>query len=184
MTAAQSGSISRERIGRRRRGPQPPGAGEPRGKASAQARGRGGFGPRTARRIRARDGCLGAAWRRRARQAAKVRGEGQAPRDPRVPEWGNPAGREAGQPRPNQIRRGGDTRGSETSQYPEEEEENSNARVAASESARAQTGAHAPRGRGTGAWAPGGGRGTAWKGRPQGVRAPYATAARARRDPE
>ena len=45
---------------------------------------------------------------------------------------------------------GGHTRGSETSQYPQEEKSNEIARVAASESAGAQTGEHAPRGRGTG----------------------------------
>ena len=44
------------------------------------------------------------------------------------------------------------TRGSETSQYPEEEKSTEIARVVASESAGAQTGELAPRGRGTGPW--------------------------------
>ena len=39
---------------------------------------------------RAQGGCLGAAGRRKTRQAAKSRGEGQIPNDPRVSEWGNP----------------------------------------------------------------------------------------------
>ena len=41
---------------------------------------------------RARGGCLGAGSRRRARQAAISRGEAQTALDPRIPEWGNPAG--------------------------------------------------------------------------------------------
>ena len=41
---------------------------------------------------RARGGCLGAGSRRRARQAAISRGEAQTAFDPRIPEWGNPAG--------------------------------------------------------------------------------------------
>ena len=46
------------------------------------------------------------------------------------------------------------TRGSETSQYPEEKKSNEIARVAASESAEAQTGKLASRGCGTGDTAP------------------------------
>ena len=57
-----------------------------------------------AKRIRARDGCLGTVWRGRAQQAAKSPGEEQASFDPGVPEWGNPRGREAAHPRPNRDR--------------------------------------------------------------------------------
>ena len=41
---------------------------------------------------RAQGGCLGTKGRRKTRQAAKSRGEGQMPVDPRVSEWGNPHG--------------------------------------------------------------------------------------------
>ena len=44
------------------------------------------------KRRRAQGGCLGARSRRKARQAAKSRGEGHMPGDPRMPEWGDPAG--------------------------------------------------------------------------------------------
>ena len=51
------------------------------------------------------------------------------------------------------IGRKGDTRGSETSQYPEEKKSNNEiAQVAASERARAQTKELAPWGRGTATW--------------------------------
>ena len=92
-------------------------------------------------------------------------------------------------PGPNQIGSEEATRGTETSKYPEEQKSTEIARVAASESAPAQTHARAslrallhavlwdrpfP---GPQTW--GGvtklrGSGTAWKGRPQRVRAPYA----------
>lgn len=39
-----------------------------------------------------RDAILVASDRRRARQAAISRGEAQTAIDPRIPEWGNPAG--------------------------------------------------------------------------------------------
>lgn len=61
---------------------------------------------------------------------------GETPR----PSWVGIPGREAG---------GGETGGSETSQYPEERKSTETARVAASESAPAQTGKHASRGCGT-----------------------------------
>ena len=48
------------------------------------------------------------------------------------------------------IVHGSHTRGSETSQYPQEKRSNDIARVAASESAGAQTGERAPRGCGAG----------------------------------
>ena len=40
---------------------------------------------------RAHGGCLGSRRRRRARQAAKSRGEARTACDPRMPEWGNPS---------------------------------------------------------------------------------------------
>ncbi len=42
--------------------------------------------------LRANGGCLGARKRRRAWLAAISLGEPQAGFDPRMPEWGNPAG--------------------------------------------------------------------------------------------
>ena len=65
-------------------------------------------------------------------------------------EWGNPAAFVGGHPGTRVP--GGETRGSETSQYPQEEKSTEIARVVASESAGAQTGELAPRGCGTGAW--------------------------------
>ncbi len=54
--------------------------------------------------------------------------------DPRVSEWGNPAGR---RPATTKV---GRTRGTETSKYPEEKKTTVIPRVAASESGEAQTG--------------------------------------------
>ena len=71
-----------------------------------------------------------------ARQAAIVRGEAQTACDPRVPEWGNPAGVMPRHPRPNQLSLEEATRGTETSKYPEEEKSTEIALVAASERAR------------------------------------------------
>ena len=59
------------------------------------------------------------------------------PCDPRMSEWGNPA---EGIP-PHRGCRGGRTRGTETSKYPEEEKIIMIAQVVASERALAQTGA-------------------------------------------
>ena len=144
---------------------------------------------------RAHGGCLGTGSRRRTRQAAIVCGEGQTPFDPQVSEWGNPAGVMPGHPRLNQIGREKATRGTETSKYPEEQKSTEIARVAASESAPAQTHARAslrallhavlwdrpfP---GPQTWdgvTKLRGSGTAWKGRPQRVRAPYAKPRRLR----
>ena len=53
-------------------------------------RGRGQRCPAASERQRAHGGCLGSQGRRRARQAAKGRGEARAAMDPRMPEWGNP----------------------------------------------------------------------------------------------
>ncbi len=88
---------------------------------------------------RAHGGCLGTGSRRRTRQAAIIRGEGHTPFDPRVSEWGNPAGVMPGYPSLNKIGERGTTRGTETSKYPEEEKSNEIAGVAASETAEAQT---------------------------------------------
>ena len=87
--------------------------------------------------LRAHGGCLGIGSRRRTWQAAISRGEGQAPFDPRISEWGNPAGVEPSNPELNQIGSEEATRGTETSKYPEERKSTETARVAASESARA-----------------------------------------------
>ena len=115
--------------------------------------------------LRAHGGCLGTGSRRRTRQAAISSGEAQTAFDPEA------------------------TRGTETSKYPEEEKSTEIAGVAASETAPAQTHARAslrallheglwdrafhgpqtmdavtnPRG-----------SGTAWEGRRNRVRAPYA----------
>lgn len=89
--------------------------------------------------LRAHGGCLGIGSRRRTWQAAISRGEGQAPFDPRISEWGNPAGVEPSNPELNQIGSEEATRGTETSQYPEEEKSNETPKVAASEMGRAQT---------------------------------------------
>ena len=91
---------------------------------------------RKAKIVWARGGCLGAGSRRRARQAAIVRGEAQTACDPRVPEWGNPAGVMPRHPGPNKIGPEEATRGTETSKYPEEEKSTEIAPVAASERAR------------------------------------------------
>ena len=65
---------------------------------------------------------------------------------------GQPGARNGASPAGESIARRSHTRGSETSQYPEEEKSNEIARVVASESAGAQTGELAPRGCGTGTW--------------------------------
>ena len=99
------------------------------------------------KRRRARGGCLGTGSRRRTRQAAKSRGEGQMPVDPRMSEWGNPHGEIPCIPaRIHSAGRG--TRGTETSKYPEEEKETSIPQVAASERGGAQTGIFGSRGNG------------------------------------
>ena len=81
-------------------------------------------GGRHEKMLRAGGGCLGTGSRRRARQAAIIRGEGHTPDDPRAPEWENPARREPGDPAPEHIGRGEATGGTETSKYPEEEKSN------------------------------------------------------------
>ena len=144
---------------------------------------------------RAHGGCLGTGSRRRTRQAAISPGEWQTHLDPGISEWGNPAGVMPCYPRLNQIGRREATGGTETSKYPEEEKSTEIARVAASESAPAQTHARAslrallhavlwdrpfP---GPQTWdgvTKLRGSGTAWKGRPQRVRAPYAKPRRLR----
>ena len=54
--------------------------------------GRGGTGAVRDKYRKAHGGCLGSRRRRRARQAAKSRGEARTADDPRMPEWGNPTG--------------------------------------------------------------------------------------------
>ena len=146
--------------------------------------------------LRAHGGCLGTGSRRRTRQAAISSGEAQTAFDPEISEWGNPAGVMPCYPRLNEIGREEATRGTETSKYPEEEKSTEIAGVAASETAPAQTHARAslrallheglwdrafhgpqtmdavtnPRG-----------SGTAWEGRRNRVRAPYADPRRLRR---
>ena len=109
-------------------------------------------GEGSAKRIRAHEGCLGIRRRRRTRKTATILGEPSTGFDPGVSEWGNPAPLVGCDRRMNKIVRRGHTRGSETSQYPQEKRSNDIARVAASESAGAQTGELAPRGCGTGTW--------------------------------
>ena len=144
--------------------------GVPAGASKVRTRGRGLFFCGQA--FRAHDGCLGGGWRRRTRQAAIFHGEAQAARDPWVSEWGNPAGRSL-RPRPESIGPGGDTGGSETSQYPEEKKSNEIPPVAASERGLAQTGGFIPRGCRAGI-GPSDGSAGAWKGAPQRVTAPCA----------
>ena len=139
--------------------------------------------------LRAHGGCLGTGSRRRTRQAAISSGEAQTAFDPEISEWGNPAGVMPCYPRLNEIGREEATRGTETSKYPEEEKSTEIAGVAASETAPAQTHARAslrallheglwdrlPHGPQTmGGVTKLRGSGTAWEGRPERVRAPYA----------
>ena len=60
--------------------------------------------------------------------------------EPRISEWGNPAGVITGHRKMNKIVLQEGTRGTETSKYPEEKKEKSIPVVAASEEGRAQTG--------------------------------------------
>ena len=93
-------------------------------------------------------------------------------RDPRMSEWGNPAVA-IPSPHPGGVER---TRGTETSQYPQEEKITMIAPVVASERARAQTaGVKAPRGvvGPSPVWIADD-SGTRWKAGPQRVTAPYA----------
>ena len=93
-------------------------------------------------------------------------------RDPRMSEWGNPA-----VAIPSLLLGGVErTRGTEPSQYPQEEKITMIAPVVASERARAQTaGVKAPRGvvGPSPAWTQDD-SGTRWKARPERVTAPYA----------
>ena len=127
--------------------------------------------------------------RRRARQAAISPGEAQTAFDPGIPEWGNPAGVMPCYPHPNRIRCEEATGGTETSKYPEERKSTETPGVAASETGLSpnprtckRQGVAARGLRGAASRGPalsGGvtnprGSGTAWEGRPQRVRAPYA----------
>ena len=110
-------------------------------------------------------GVWGMSWRREAQgrdRRRNARGSRQVGSDPGVPE---------------------PTRGTETSQYPQEEKETSIPSVAASERGRAQTVGVTPRGcRTTSRTATG--SGTAWNRRPERVKAPYANPEAAGWDPE
>ncbi len=80
---------------------------------------------------RAPGGCLGAKRRGRTRHAAKSPGEPRAGFDPGVSEWGNPPPKGGTAARIH--RAAGLTRGTETSQYPEERTSTETPSVAASE---------------------------------------------------
>ena len=71
------------------------------------------------------------------------------------------------------IGMGGDTRGSETSQYPEEKKSNEIPQVAASERGSAKTRALAPWGCGTRTWGLVAARGSNWNAARYRVKAPY-----------
>ena len=83
--------------------------------------------------LRVNGGCLGAERRRRTQQAAKSPGEPQAGCDPGMSEWGNPAGVMPSHLLAEYIGLEEPTRGSEPSQYPEEEKATAIPLVAASE---------------------------------------------------
>ena len=104
------------------------------------------------KRTRAHDGCLGIVRRRRTRQAAISSGERQTRFDPEISEWSNPPGPNTPVPAGQSIARRRDTRGSETSHYPQEKRTTVIPQVVASERGTAQTGGPAPRGCGTSTW--------------------------------
>ena len=91
------------------------------------------------KRVKAHGGCLGTGRRGRTWQAAISRGEPHAGVDPRMSEWGNPAGVMPGHPVGEHIARRRRTRGTETSQYLEEKETRVIPSVAASERGVVQT---------------------------------------------
>ena len=124
------------------------------------------------KRIRAHDGCLGTIRRRRTQQTAKIHGE---PQPALIRGYPNGATRRKHFRHPglNQIGSGSHTRGSETSQYPEEKTSIEIPRVVASESGAGQTGKLAFRGCGSATWHWLIGRRTVWKVRPERVKAPY-----------
>jgi hypothetical protein len=80
---------------------------------------------------RASGGCLGVERRRRTWHAAKSPGEPRAGFDPGISEWGNPPQRWGTVTRIHSV--AGRTRGTETSQYPEERTSTETPSVAASE---------------------------------------------------
>ena len=75
------------------------------------------FSAREKKYKKADGGCLGDKGRRRTWYTAKSTGEPCAGRDPVVSEWGNPTRDERATPK------GEGTRGSETSEYPEEKKQ-------------------------------------------------------------
>ena len=87
--------------------------------------------------LRAHGGCLGIRKRRRTWLAAKSFGEPQAGVDPEISEWGNPARVIPGDPGTEYIGSRRRTRGTETSQYPQEKKSTEIPQVVASERGRA-----------------------------------------------
>ena len=83
--------------------------------------------------LRAHGGCLGVERRRRAWLAAISFGEPQAGADPKIPEWGNPTRVIPGYLAVEYIDCRRRTRGTETSQYPQEKKSNEIPLVVASE---------------------------------------------------
>ena len=84
------------------------------------------------KKLSAHGECLGSKRRRKTWQPAKSPGELATSPDPGMSEWGNPAG-EILSPRPESIGPQERTRGTETSQYPQEEKSNEIPLVVASE---------------------------------------------------
>ena len=83
--------------------------------------------------LRAHGECLGVERRRRAWLAAISFGEPQAGVDPKIPEWGNPTEVILGYLIAEYIGYERRTRGTETSQYPQEKKSNEIPLVVASE---------------------------------------------------
>ena len=138
--------------------------------------------------LRAGGGCLGTGSRRRARQAAIIRGEGHTPDDPRAPEWENPARREPGDPAPEHIGRGRQPGELKHLSTPRKRNQIEIPLVVASERGpRANLGGPSPPGVVGPSISPvtkAKRSGTAWEGRRNRVRAPYADRiAPARRHP-
>ena len=108
----------------------------------------------------------------------KAPGSCQPDVDPEVSEWGNPPLRIATVPRPEFIGPEERTRGSETSQYPEEKKTTSDSRSSGERTGRNEPKPRSrkcPRGCGS-AVGPPKASGSAWKGAPECVIAAYAKA--------
>ena len=108
----------------------------------------------------------------------KAPGSCQPDVDPEVSEWGNPPLRIATVPRPEFIGPEERTRGSETSQYPEEKKTTSDSRSSGERTGKNKPKPRSrkcPRGCGS-AVGPPKASGSAWKGAPKSVTAAYAKA--------